>query len=176
MPAVEAGQLLAQIRLDSSRGLHLDPQVIAVALPLRELTALFGKAAFQLGDAPAQRLGLGGLRVELALQLGDAAAELLDLPALGRELLFGLLGVDPLLGEAAFGLLDFPFKAQNPVLQRVDLSPERYDLDALAVCRHRAFIEVRGQFGELGLLVGQPALGLAQVIGFFPELVLGGNR
>ena len=47
-------------------------------------------------------------------------------------------------------------------LEDVDLHLQRHYLDALAVGDPRAFVQVGTEFGDLGLLVGEGALGLPQ--------------
>ena len=76
--------------------------------------------------------------------------------------------------EAVLGILDLAAEVGDLILEIVDLRLERDDLDALAVGRRRLVSdELRARLGELGFLVGESALGLAQRVGLDLELVLG---
>ena len=122
------GELGAQIAFGLLAGGDLLAQLRAFELAIGEDAHLVGQPALQLLHAPAENLGLGGLRHQRALELHHAVAELLDLAALFVELGGGGGRGLALAFQAVADLLGVAFVAVDAVLQRLDLGAQRHQL------------------------------------------------
>ena len=106
----------------------------------------------QLLDAPAEHLGLGGLRHQRAFELHHPVAQLLDLAAGFVELGGGRGGVLALAGQAVADFVGLALVTADALLQRLDLDAQRGRLDALAVGRRRALAEIGGDLASSACL------------------------
>ncbi len=116
------------------------------------------------------------MRDKLLFEFGDATAEVFDLAALFRQFLCRGLEFDTLGVAAIFNRLDLVAGGIEPVLERLDLSLERDDVELLRVGEAGALVQLAHQLGEFGFLVGQRALRIEHDAAFDGEFFFGGAQ
>ena len=167
-------ELLAQVGLDPARRIDVGAQLVALALAVGEQARLLGQPHLHVGDAPAQDLGFGGLRRELALELRRRGAERSAPCRARRRVPCRPSRRLPSRARSGPRCPSPRARGRDLILEIVDLRLERDDLDALAVGRRGSVRRARRvALASSASLSASVALGLAQRAGLDRELVLG---
>jgi len=144
---------------------------------LTAFLAAFGRAIAEVGAILIVGGNIRGytrtMTTAIALETskGDLAL------ALGLGLILILLSVlvsaAAFLLESALRVFDCPLQVGDLVRERIGLRLQCHYFHALAVRRHRPFVEVAGQACEVCLFVGERTLGHPQCVGLGRKFVLG---
>ena len=175
--AADGGQFAAQIGFGLARGFGVVAQLFDLVIALGQQRGPVRRAVI---SSSCTRLCNTSASVvcssELPFEIGGALAETAELFAGRGQFRRRRFGLAALAIAALLDILHRAFVVGDADLHRLDLGAQRGELDALAVGGDRMLAQFGDQLGQLGLLVGERALGLAQRAGLELEFLLGGAQ